>query len=64
MTGPLLVMHGQRDFAISIRFGEQLFALTNEPKRFIRFAEGGHDDLDTYGAAEAALKFVYESAKR
>jgi uncharacterized protein len=64
VTAPLLVMHGEHDFAISIRFGERLFALANEPKRFIRFAEGGHDDLDKYGAAEAALKFVYESAKR
>jgi uncharacterized protein len=64
VTAPLLVLHGERDPAISIRFGERLFALANEPKRFVRFAEGGHEDLDNYGAAEEVLKFVYEPIKR
>src|SRR5208337_2811477 len=37
---PLLVMHGKRDPAIAIRFGERLFALANEPKRFVTFPDG------------------------
>jgi uncharacterized protein len=61
VTVPLLVMHGARDPGISIRFGEQLFALANQPKRFMRFPDGGHDDLDAHGAVEAALRFIYES---
>jgi fermentation-respiration switch protein FrsA (DUF1100 family) len=61
VTAPLLVMHGARDFAISIRFGERLYELANQPKRFVRFPNGGHDDLDAHGAVEAALKFVYEA---
>jgi fermentation-respiration switch protein FrsA (DUF1100 family) len=60
VTVPLLVMHGARDPGIAIRFGEQLFALANQPKRFVRFPDGGHDDLDAHGAVETALKFVYE----
>jgi hypothetical protein len=29
-----------------------LFALAHEPKQFVRFPEGGHNDLDNYGAIE------------
>jgi fermentation-respiration switch protein FrsA (DUF1100 family) len=58
VTAPLLIMHGARDGAISITFGERLFALAHEPKQFVRFPEGGHDDLDTYGATQTARQFI------
>ena len=58
ITAPLLVMHGARDATIPIRFGERLFALAHAPKQFLRFPEGGHNDLDNYGAIEAAWQFV------
>jgi len=58
VTAPLLVMHGARDSTISIALGERLFALAHEPKQFVRFAEGSHDDLDSYGAIETARKFI------
>ncbi len=45
---PLLVMHGARDPTIPITFGERLFALAHEPKQFVRFPEGGHNDLDQF----------------
>src|SRR4030088_2639692 len=46
VTVPLLIMHGERDATIPISFGEQLFALAHEPKQFVRFPDGGHNDLD------------------
>jgi fermentation-respiration switch protein FrsA (DUF1100 family) len=55
---PLLIMHGENDPAISIRFGERLFALAHEPKQFVRFPGGGHENLDDYGAIEAAHRFI------
>jgi fermentation-respiration switch protein FrsA (DUF1100 family) len=58
VTAPLLIMHGARDPTISIGFGERLFALAREPKQFVRFPQGGHDDLDNYGALEAARRFI------
>src|SRR6478736_5629982 len=54
VTAPLLIMHGAKDSTISIGFGERLFALAHEPKKFVRFPEGGHNDLDNYGATETA----------
>ncbi|MCA6106070.1 alpha/beta hydrolase [Bradyrhizobium cenepequi] len=55
---PLLVMHGTNDPVISIIFGERLFALAREPKRLVRFAGGGHDNLDYYGAIETVRQFI------
>ena len=60
---PLLIMHGVRDDVISIKLGERLFALANEPKRFVRYDKGGHIDLDDYGAAEAVHEFLTEGVK-
>jgi fermentation-respiration switch protein FrsA (DUF1100 family) len=58
VTAPLLIMHGVGDPTIPISFGERLFALAREPKQFVRFPQGGHDDLDAYGAIEAARRFI------
>jgi fermentation-respiration switch protein FrsA (DUF1100 family) len=55
---PLLIMHGEKDPAISIRFGERLFELAHQPKQFVRFGEGGHENLDDYGALQTAHRFI------
>ena len=57
---PLLIMHGGDDPGINIRFGRRLFALANEPKRFVEFPDGGHFDLDNFGASTVAMKFINE----
>jgi fermentation-respiration switch protein FrsA (DUF1100 family) len=61
VRAPLLIMHGARDDVIPIRLGERLFALAHEPKRFVRFTDGGHDDLDRYGADAVAQGFIEEN---
>jgi uncharacterized protein len=58
VAAPLLIMHGARDPTISISFGERLFAIAHQPKHFVRFPEGGHDDLDIYGAIETVRQFI------
>ena len=58
VRAPLLVLHGEQDRIVPIRFGEKLFELGNEPKRMVRFPRGGHVDLDDHGAAEAARAFL------
>jgi fermentation-respiration switch protein FrsA (DUF1100 family) len=58
VTVPLVIMHGERDPAIPIRFGERLFALAHEPKQFVRFPEGGHENLQNFGAIETARHFI------
>jgi fermentation-respiration switch protein FrsA (DUF1100 family) len=58
VKAPVLVMHGARDRVVPFRMGERLFALANEPKQFVRFADGGHEDLDRYDHLAAARKFI------
>jgi hypothetical protein len=61
VTVPLLVMHGDADPAINIRFGERLFSLAHEPKQFVRFRGGGHENLDDFGAIETVRHFMVAS---
>ena len=61
VNAPLLVMHGALDATIPISLGERLFALAHEPKQFVRFPAGGHDNLDGFGAIETAKGFVDEA---
>ena len=58
VKAPLLFMHGARDGTIPIGSGERLFALAHEPKQFVRFPEGGHNDLDDFGATATARQFI------
>jgi uncharacterized protein len=55
---PLLIMQGANDPAIPIVLGERLFALANEPKWFVRFPGGGHENLANFGAIETARQFI------
>jgi len=58
VKAPLLILHGARDRVVPISYGERLFALAPEPKKFIRFAAGEHEDLGYHGAVRAALDFL------
>jgi fermentation-respiration switch protein FrsA (DUF1100 family) len=58
VSAPLLVLHGEQDRIVPIRFGERLFALAREPKRMVRFPQGGHVNLDDYGAAKVIREFL------
>ena len=60
VSAPLLVLHGQADRVVPIRFGEALFALAREPKRFVSFPQGGHVNLDDHGAIDAVKTFLAE----
>ena len=58
VTAPLLVLHGERDQVVPLALGEQLFALANEPKRFVRFPAGTHANLVQYGALDTVRSFI------
>ncbi len=60
VAAPVLVLHGEADRIVPIRFAEKLFALAREPKRFVRFPQGGHVNLDDYGAAKVVKEFLAE----
>ena len=63
VTAPVLVLHGARDTIVPIRYGERLYALISAPKKFVRFPEGHHSDLDSHGAQAAVRDFLATPAK-
>jgi|SRR5215475_6908787 len=60
VKAPILFVHGDRDPVIPAAVGERLFAMAPEPKRFVHFPEGRHEDLDDYGVVAVVLKFLAE----
>ena len=58
VAAPLLVLHGARDTIVPIEYGERLFGLAREPKRFARFPQGEHEDLDRFGALATVKTFL------
>jgi uncharacterized protein len=58
VTAPVLMLHGALDDTIPIQYAERLYGLVRSPKRFVRFPEGGHIDLDNYGALTAVRNFI------
>jgi len=58
VQAPVLILHGDGDDIIPMRYGERLLALVPGEKRMVRFAGGYHVDLDRLGAADEALKFL------
>ena len=53
--GERLCVH---DRVVPYAMGEQLFDLANQPKHFVRFLDGGHEDLDANGALDAVGRFL------
>ena len=60
VTAPVLVMHGDRDAVVPISSGQLLYKLITSPKRFVRIAGGGHENLGRFGAVAEARKFLEE----
>jgi hypothetical protein len=55
---PLLVLHGEKDRVVPIRYGRALFAAANEPKEFHAFPEADHNDLHEFGLSREAIGFL------
>ncbi len=62
VRAPVLMLHGERDTVVPIALGERLYAMITAPKRFVRFADAGHNDLAMHGAIETAKQFLQERA--
>jgi fermentation-respiration switch protein FrsA (DUF1100 family) len=58
---PLLVAHGDRDEVVPYALGEALFAAAAVPKRFVRVAGAGHNDIFDHPALIGAIAaFAHE----
>ena len=59
VAAPVLILHGDRDDIVPIALAERLYGLINAPKRFVRLAGVGHNDVGAQ-AVEAARQFIGE----
>ena len=59
VTAPVLVVHGENDTIVPMTFGKRLYDLIQAPKRFVRVADAGHNDLGAHAVA-AAKRFIAE----
>jgi fermentation-respiration switch protein FrsA (DUF1100 family) len=55
----VLVVHGENDTVVPIVLGERLHDLVRKPKRLVRVAGAGNNDLGAHAVA-AAKRFVAE----
>ncbi len=58
VTASVLILHGEADTIIPIRYAERLLAMIPGEKRMVRYPDGWHVDLDRHGAADEALRFL------
>lgn len=56
--GPLFQSHGDRDTIVPCKFGRRLFEAANEPKQFITFPGGDHNDFRPQDYYERVGQFV------
>jgi fermentation-respiration switch protein FrsA (DUF1100 family) len=62
---PLLVAHGDRDEVVPYALGEALFAAATVPKRFVRVAGAGHNDVFDHPRLIAAIAaFAHEVTEK
>jgi len=58
VKAPILVLLGERDRVVPLRFGQALFDAALAPKELWLSREAGHEDLVRYGAFEVVLDFL------
>jgi len=49
VTAPILILHGERDTVVPIKYGERLYSLIRAPKQMVRLPGAGHNDHDEHG---------------
>jgi fermentation-respiration switch protein FrsA (DUF1100 family) len=55
---PVLIVHGDRDSVIPFRMGQELYALANRPKLFVRMAGSDHNTLVRDGLYDHVWPFL------
>jgi fermentation-respiration switch protein FrsA (DUF1100 family) len=55
---PLLLLHGEDDQVVPVKFGHQLFDAANEQKQAVFVPEAGHNDVYNLRVQEIVLNFI------
>jgi len=58
VKAPVLVVHGERDRVVPVRYGRVLLDAAPEPKEGWFAPEAGHEDLARYGSLDVVVAFI------
>lgn len=58
VAAPLLVVHGDADRVVPIRYGRALYEAAREPKQAVWIRGGGHENLAEFGLQRLVLDFL------
>lgn len=58
IAAPLLIVHGERDQVVPVKFGRELFAAAPEPKEAVFLPAADHVDLFDYGVERKIIEFI------
>ena len=58
---PLLIVHGEQDTVIPVKYARRLFDAANEPKAFHLIAGARHNNLLEYGLPDIVLEFLQKT---
>ena len=58
VKAPILVLHGERDRVVPVRYGRALLGAAPEPKGGWFAPEAGHADLARYGSLDVVVTFI------
>jgi fermentation-respiration switch protein FrsA (DUF1100 family) len=58
VRAPILILHGEQDRVVPIRFGRALFDAAPQPKEFWLSQEAGHGNLMRLGGFDAVFRFL------
>ena len=64
IRAPVLIIHGEKDRVVPVRFGRRLFEAAAEPKESRWFRDAGHNNLYDFGAAETVNAFLRKVLRR
>ena len=62
INAPLLIIHGERDTVVPVKYGRRLFEAAREPKKAVFFPNAQHNDIFAGDAVKAVLAFLREDA--
>src|SRR5205823_11667987 len=62
VSAPLLILQGEHDRVVPVRFGRALLAAAHDPKEGWFSPDAGHNDLSRHGALEAMFDFLARRA--
>jgi fermentation-respiration switch protein FrsA (DUF1100 family) len=55
---PLLLLHGEADQVVPVKFGKELFAAANEPKQAVYIPDAGHNNVYNLKVQQIVLNFI------